>query len=133
MFHGLDPMEDPVKPRFASVWAVLMGLVDEYPADHPINGLAGTQMHLGRAIQRAIDEDRNRLRRSTPHQRQIAVAPLFRWADYSIRDLRADEGGAFEVDVRERAAKAQTELETLFYNNDWGDTPAPNIRPEPPK
>lgn len=133
VFHGLDPMEDPVKPRFASVWAVLMALVDEYPAGHPINDLAGTQIHLGRATQRAIDEDRNRLRRSTPHQRQIAVAPLFRWADYFIRDLRAVESGASAADVRDRTSTAQAALETLFYNNDWGEAPSPNIRHEPPK
>lgn len=133
VFHGLDPMDDPVRPRFASVWAVLMGLVDEYPADHPINDLAGTQMHLGRAIQQAIDEDRNRLRRSAPHQRRIAIAPLYRWADYFIRDLRAIESGATRENVRERTASAQAQLEALFYNNNWGEAPAPNIRQNPSK
>lgn len=48
-FIGLNPFTVEVHPLLVSLRVSLMSLVDEYPADHPINDLVSNHQHLGMA------------------------------------------------------------------------------------
>ncbi|MCT1909662.1 hypothetical protein [Brachybacterium paraconglomeratum] len=134
-FTGLNPFDVDMHPKLVRLRFTLIVLIDEYPADHPINDLVGNQHHYGMTIGDLI-------LRSGPPKRRAGVSdsayadamveligPLSAWAAYFTSDLRVIQAGdVTEAQIRARADAVRAEMEQQRKRAGLQPAPSPTLR-----
>lgn len=134
-FIGLNPFEVDMHPLIVRLRSSLIALVDEYPADHPINDLVGNQHHYGMTIGNAILDDGPPARRANVTSEAYVEAlleqinPLSAWAAYFTSDLRVVQAGdVTDEQIRLRSEAVRAELDAMHESLGKEPAPPPNLR-----
>lgn len=139
-FVGLDPFRVDVHPLLVNLRIALMILVDEFPADHPLNDLVSFQHHLGIATANAILEAGEPVPKpsvsgsTAARQKAELINPLHGWAAHFTSDLRTIQAEVVrEGQIIAQTAHVRQALVNVYERNGWGDPPEQTLRRRSPE
>lgn len=134
-FTGLNPFEEDMHPVLVRLRFALIVLIDEYPADHPINDLVGNQYLHGMTIGDLILTTGPPKRRASVSDSDYSDAmvellnPLSGWAAYFTSDLRVIQAGdVTEAQIRARSNAVRAEMDQLRKREGMEPAPSPPLR-----